>query len=108
MKVSELTNISELELIQPEFKDKEISTGYTSDLLSDVMGNAPESCALITIQGHKNSVAVATLVGAAVIILCNNCNPEPQMVELAKEEALPIYKTSSNQYQVSVLLSKVL
>ena len=49
----------------------EINGAYTSDLLSDVMANATEGNALITIQGHKNTVAVANLVGMPVIVLCN-------------------------------------
>ena len=42
-----------------EGDDLEIQNGYTSDLLSDVMGNAPEDSVLITIQAHKNTIAVA-------------------------------------------------
>ena len=34
--------------------DKEIKGGYTSDLLSDVMGNAREGNIWITLQTHKN------------------------------------------------------
>ena len=33
--------------------DKEIKGGYTSDLLSDVMGNAREGNIWITLQTHK-------------------------------------------------------
>ncbi len=39
----------------------EISDAYTGDLLSDVMGNAPSDSVLMTIQAHKNTVAVASL-----------------------------------------------
>ncbi len=106
MKVSELKSISELALIQTKFEDKEISTVYTSDLLSDVMGHADENCVLITIQGHKNTIAVATLVGAAAVIICNNIEIEEEMLTAAKSEKIAIFKTDLNQYQASILLSK--
>ena len=38
-------------------------TGYSSDLLSDVMANAKADGVLVTVQAHKNAVAVASLVG---------------------------------------------
>ena len=40
--------------------DKEIKGGYTSDLLSDVMGNAREGNIWITLQTHKNIIAERT------------------------------------------------
>jgi hypothetical protein len=48
-----------------------VTAGYTSDLLSDVMANAVEDAALITIQAHKNTIAVASLAGISAVIVCN-------------------------------------
>ena len=36
--------------------NREIKGGYTSDLLSDVMGNAQEGNIWITLQTHKNII----------------------------------------------------
>jgi len=47
--------------------DTQVSGVYTSDLLSDVMAHAKDGQALVTIQAHKNTVAVATLVGLPLI-----------------------------------------
>ena len=49
--------------------DKEIKGGYTSDLLSDVMGNAREGNIWITLQTHKNIMAIASLKELAAIVL---------------------------------------
>jgi len=72
MKISELAGALDLNCVQKEFDDQEIETGYTSDLLSDVMANAEADCALITIQAHKNTIAVAQLIGANAVIICND------------------------------------
>lgn len=82
--------------------------GYTSDLLSDVMANAEEGGALITIQGHKNSVAVASLVGLNTIILCNGRLPANDMVEAAKEESIAILVSQESQFTVSYKLASLL
>jgi predicted transcriptional regulator len=85
-----------------------ILDGYTSDLLSDVMGNASEDSALITIQAHKNTIAVASLIGMHAIILCNGRAPADDMIEAAKREQIAILGTSENQFTVSYRLAKAL
>ena len=38
----------------------DVTAGYASDLLSDVLANAPEGGVLVTLQVHLNVVAVAS------------------------------------------------
>jgi len=85
-------------------EDKEILAAYTSDLLSDVMAHAQEGQALITIQAHKNTIAVATLFGASCIIVCNSRPVPEDMRAAAAQEGLPLIRTGLNQYEVSGLL----
>lgn len=85
-----------------------VTTGYTSDLLSDVMGNAPDQSVLITIQGHKNTVAVASLVGISAIILCNGRSAPDDMQAAAEKEQIAIFSTSDNQFAVSYKLARAL
>ena len=88
-------------ICQGEFEDTEITGAYTSDLLSDVMAHAKEGGALITIQAHKNTVAVATLVNVCCIIICNN-RPLPQdMLEAARDEGIAVLLAKENQFNVS-------
>ena len=90
------------EIIQNEFEDLPLEGAYTSDLLSDVMANAKEGGALITIQAHKNTVAVATLANITVIILCNNRPVQDnEMLEAAKDENIAVIRTKENQFTVS-------
>ena len=89
------------EICQDEFDDAEIAGAYTSDLLSDVMANAKEGGALITIQAHKNTVAVATLVNISVIVICNSRPLPDDMLEAAKDEGIAVIRTKENQFTVS-------
>ena len=95
------------EIVQGEFEDADLSGAYTSDLLSDVMAYAKSGGALITIQAHKNTVAVATLVNISVIIICNNRPIADDMLAAAKEEGIAVLLTKENQFTVSGKLYKM-
>jgi hypothetical protein len=89
------------EICQDQFEDGPLAGAYTSDLLSDVMANARDGGALITIQAHKNTVAVATLVNISAIIVCNSRPLPEDMLEAAKDEGIAVMRTRENQYTVS-------
>jgi bifunctional DNase/RNase len=101
MTIREAAEALEAQIIQDEFENTELSGAYTSDLLSDVMANAKDGGALITIQAHKNTVAVATLVNISVIIVCNSRPIPNDMIAAAKDEGIAIILTKENQYKVS-------
>ena len=101
MTIREVAAALGAEICQGEFDDTELVGAYTSDLLSDVMANAKEGGALITIQAHKNTVAVSTLVNVSVIVICNSRPLPDDMLEAAKDEGIAIIRTKENQFTVS-------
>ena len=101
MKISEFAAAIGAEICQSEFDDAELTSAYTSDLLSDVMAHAKEGGALITIQAHKNTVAVATLVNISVLVICNSRPLPDDMLDAAKEEGIAVIRTNENQFTVS-------
>jgi len=101
MKIGELVEKLGLETAQGEWKEQELKGGYTSDLLSDVMGHAAQGQALITIQAHKNTVAVATLAGISAIIIANNRPVPEDMIEAAREEGIAVFRSRENQFTLS-------
>jgi len=108
MKVSDLSSRFGFETIFMPAADTAIVDAYTSDLLSDVMGKAGEDSALITIQAHKNTIAVASLVGIRAVIVCNSRPVPDDMTEAAKAEGIAIFRTASTQFEVSGLLHREL
>jgi hypothetical protein len=107
MKVKELNDILNFELLTA-CPGSEVVTAYTSDLLSDVMGNAQDDSVLITIQAHKNTVAVASLAGINAIILCNNRKAPEDMVPAAEKEGIAILSTKLNQFDTSLAVGRAL
>ena len=86
--------------------DGAAATGvYVGDLLSDIMGHAGEDCTLVTIQNHLNTIAVCTLVGCSVIVLCHSRPVPPDMAEAAAREGVSIIVTPLSQYAAALALS---
>ncbi|MDP3179638.1 MAG: hypothetical protein Q8M76_17150 [Spirochaetaceae bacterium] len=101
MLISELPSFLGVEAAQGEYEDRPISSGYSSDLLSDVMANARAGAVLVTVQAHKNTVAVASLVGIAAIVVCNGRTVPPDMAQAAKAEGVAVFSTASGAFEIS-------
>jgi predicted transcriptional regulator len=108
MTIREIAAALGAEICQDEFEDTELTGAYTSDLLSDVMAYAKDGGALITIQAHKNTVAVATLVNISVIVICNSRPLTDDMMSAAKDEGIAIIRTKENQFTVSGKIYNIL
>ena len=80
--------------------DKEISAGYASDLLSDVIANAQKDNIWITLQTHVNIVAVANLQDLAGIILVNGREPEEATLKKAKQENITLMLTDLQTFEI--------
>ena len=70
--------------------NREVTGGYASDLLSDVIANSCEGGLWITLQVHLNIVAVATMKELAGVILVNGREPEEDTVRRAETEGVPL------------------
>ena len=80
---------------------------YVGDLLSDVMGHAGEDCALVTIQNHLNTIAVCTLIGCTVLVICHSRPIPPDMAEGAAREGVAIVVTPLSQYAAALALKEL-
>ncbi len=69
---------------------EEVTGGYASDLLSDVIAHSHKGNIWITIQTHPNIVAVATMKELAGIILTGGREPDANTIKKAEEEGMPI------------------
>ncbi|HKM30844.1 MAG: serine kinase [Bacteroidales bacterium] len=88
--------------------EKEIEGGYTSDLLSDVMGYADAGYVWITLQTHKNVMAVASLKELAAVILVKGFAPDEDTAELARQEQISILGTTEQAFELSGRLYRLL
>jgi len=102
MKLKEIAEKLQLKVLTAKDKlDKEVSGGYTSDLLSDVIANSQEGNLWITLQTHQNIVAVAKLKDLAGIIIVNNREPDEETLAKAKEENARLLCSEGMAFEIS-------
>jgi len=102
MKLEEVVRQLSLEVHASAGKlDVEVTGGYACDLLSYVMAKAKTSDLWITVQGHPNIVAVASLIGLAGIVVAEGAKVEPATLEKAEQEGVPILTTPLPTYAVA-------
>lgn len=85
----------------------EITSVYTGDLLSDVMGHCGDSSVLVTVQNHLNAIAVCTLAGVEAVVICHSRPVPDDMREAAAREGVGIITTPMSQFAASVALSSL-
>jgi predicted transcriptional regulator len=91
MKLAEVVRILDLEVRSAHRNlDREVTGGYASDLLSDVIANAAEGDLWITLQTHVNTVAVASMKEISGIILVNGREPAEEARQKADTEGIPM------------------
>ena len=81
--------------------DTDVHGGYCSDLLSDVIAKANENDVWITMQVHKNIVAVAAMKNLAGIILVNGRVPDQETINKGVEENIPVFTSSLSAFEVA-------
>jgi predicted transcriptional regulator len=102
MTVKDLTQALELKVFSGEQGiGNEIQGGYTSDLLSDVMGHCNQNDVWVTLQTHRNIMAIASLRELAAIVIVKGFEPEAEAINKSNQENIPILGTSLGAFEIS-------
>jgi predicted transcriptional regulator len=88
--------------------NNEVEGGYASDLLSDVMGHAEAGSVWITLQSHKNVMAIASLKELSAIILVKGIDPEYDTAFQSNQEGIPILGTNLGSFEIAGKLYRLL
>ena len=102
MKVSDLVKKYNLKVFSGDKGlGNNISGGYVSDLLSDVMGNASQDQVWITLQTHQNVMAIASLKDLAAVIIVKDLEPDDDTLEHSNENDIPLLGTSMQTFEIA-------
>ena len=85
-----------------------VKGAYSSDLLSDVMGKAIEGDIWITMQTHRNIIAVSSLKELAGILVVNGGRPEPETLSAADSEGVILVGTKESAFTTCGKLYKIM
>jgi hypothetical protein len=84
--------------------DAEITGGYASDLLSCVMAGAKAGNIWVTLQGHPNIIAVASLIELSAVVVTEGVSPDPETIHRAQETGIPLLTTAQDTFSVVAAL----
>jgi hypothetical protein len=101
VRLAELSKALGLQIAAGSVEGVEATGAYVSDLLSDVMAHAQQGAVWITLQVHKNVVAVATLKELAAIVIVGGREPEQDAAEKATDEGMPILTTAMTAFETA-------
>lgn len=104
MTVKDLQNFEQFTLLS-QVSDTPITKVFCCDLLSVAMGKAPMGCAWVTVMANVNTLAVASLTDAAVIILSEGSSFDETLIKKAKEEGIAVFKTELPTFEAATLIN---
>lgn len=78
----------------------EVTSGYASDLLSDVLAKAKNGAIWVTNHKHTNIIGVAVMLNLAAVVIAGGMEPDPGTVEKATEENVPLYTTDMSMFEL--------
>lgn len=100
MKVKDIMEALPVKLLTPEAPlDGEVAGGYASDLLSNVMGQAQPGMVWVTMQGHQNVAAVASLIGVAAVIVAGDSPVAEDTLSKAELNEVVIFSTELSAFE---------
>lgn len=102
MKVKDIVEALNLKVVSgANGLDREVEGCYVSDLLSDVMGNADMGNIWITLQTHKNVMAIASLKELAAVILVKGLTANEDTINQSNEENIPFLSTEEETFDIA-------
>lgn len=86
--------------------DKPVTSGYASDMLSEVMAHARAGQLWFTVQTNLNVPAVALLLDLGGIVITGGNRPEPAVITKGNENGMVIMNTPFTTFEAISLLCK--
>ena len=105
--VSELAECLELEAVNVAEPERKVTCGYAGDLLSWVMGRAPESCAWVTVMSNTNVIAVATLADVSCVIIAEGAELDAEALEKAKAAFVNVYASKLTVFELCAKIASL-
>lgn len=108
MQVQEIINKLGLEVLNLADGEREVTGGYTGDLLSWVMGRAESHMLWVTIMTNVNILAVASLRDLPAVLIAEGAEIAPEVVEKAAEQEITLLRSPEPAYALCVKLGRLL
>lgn len=108
MKVRELIEKDIFEVVNQGDIEREIESVYCCDLLSIAMGRAPAGCCWVTVMGNINTVAVASLTDAGLVILAEGVSLDKMAASRAETQEINVLRTELPVFEAALKVHELL
>ncbi len=107
MKISEIVTILDGVLVAGKHQmDREISFGFASDLMSDVLTLETNDLVLLTGLCNIQSIRTAEMSDIPCIIFVRRKKVTPEMIELAEESDITLIECNYSMFKTVVTLAE--
>ncbi len=89
-------------------EEKQVTGGYSGDLLSWVMSRAKEGDCWLTVMGNVNSVGVAVLADVACILLTENSAFDDDALRRAEQNGVIVLRSDKNAFELAGKIADML
>ena len=101
MKLKDIVDALKFDVITgADALEVDITRGYASDLMSDVIANAAQDDIWVTMQVHMNVVAIASMKEIGAIVLTHDRKPLPETLQKAESEGVVVLGSSLTAFEV--------
>ncbi|MBQ4154271.1 MAG: hypothetical protein IJE01_03610 [Clostridia bacterium] len=99
MTISDVKNIVSAEIIcGEEHINKEVTTAFGSDMMSDVLAFAKDQCVLITGLCNPQVIRTAEMLDMICVCFVRGKRPDEDMIALAKERGIVLMATEERMF----------
>ncbi len=99
MKISKIRELLDAEVICGEEKlDREVSSAFGSDMMSDVLAYVNDQAVLLTGLVNAQVIRTAVMMDMGCIVFVRAKMPNEEMIELAKENSVVLLSTKNIMY----------
>jgi len=88
-------------LTKVEKEPRELTGGIACDLLSQVMKIGKEGQVWLTVQGHPNVAAVASLLDFAAVVVCSGTRAEEETIKKAEDNGIALFETDAHAFELA-------
>ncbi|HHX22601.1 MAG TPA: anti-sigma regulatory factor [Thermoanaerobacterales bacterium] len=100
MKLSKIKELLQAEMLWgDEFLDIEVSNACGADLMSDILADNKVDAILLTGLSHRQIIQTTVMGDFAAIVFVRGKTPSEDVIELAREEKVPLLTTKFPLYE---------
>ena len=105
MDVKKVVELTQAQVVSVHFSENiSVSTGFSSDLMSDVLTLEEDSVLLISGLANIQLIRTAEMADIHVVLLARNKKADEKMVELANETGITLLESPFSIFKCSGIL----